>query len=258
MLAILLALSLAADPTFEQIAGSVSEGRQPQAIAKMQKWVDAHPTDPNAGRGLVWMSQLLLSGGDTKQAVVLLERAVRDYPNTEWRSAAQLKLADLAVRSHRYGDALPRYEELAASPLEYYSYLGKIGLDHTRDERARFWLLLALGAGLLGVFVVRLRIGGIWPLPEELYYALPIAIMMGLAAIAQPEGEGRAVVTLAACGVALVWANAAYFRRIPPQRWGYLREGVFALAQAGAMLYCALVANGLWGKFADTLVSGAE
>ena len=258
MLALLLTLSLAAEPSFEQIAGSVREGHQVEAIAQMQSWVDAHPSDPNAGRGLVWISQLWLTEGKPERAVVLLERAVRDYPGTEWESAAQLKLADLAVRSHRYGVALPLYEKLAVSPLEYYAYLGKTGAEHTRDERSRFWLLLALSGGLVMVFAVRLRLGGLWPLPEEVYYAFPIAVMMGLAALAQPEDEARAVGTLAACGVALVWANATYFRRSPPGRWGYLREGLFALVQAAAVLYCAIVANGLWGKFADTLVSGAE
>jgi hypothetical protein len=56
----------------------------------------------------------------------------------------------------------------------------------------------------------------------------------------------------------VLWANGVYLRARPPRAARRLVETALGLAQAAAVLYCAVVLNGVWSKFYETLVMGAE
>jgi hypothetical protein len=256
---LLLALLGAADPGFDAITSRVGKQSHDESCAQMEAWVDAHPTDPNAGRGLIWMAELRLADRRTDLAYALFDRAARDYGDGEWGLHGQKGRADLDVAAHRFAPALETYAKLAARPEPYWQYVGRISVDSARGERLRFYvyaaLLLALGAW------TAFRLGRarkqLWPPPEELTWSAPVLLLMLAAAIAQPPEEARAVVWVALGGAALLWANGAYLRARPPgRRWPL--EALLGLAQAAALLYCAVIANDLWMKFAETLTNGAE
>lgn len=245
------------------LAGGAPALEADAPLEPIQAWVDAHPGDPESGRALVWMAQRELSAGRAGRARLLFERAEREHRGSGWELAASKGLADLALRARRYGEAIARYEGLAASRDDYYRFLGESGAVEARATRSRD--LLAAGLALLVSTLASARLALAWrsrrtlrPVPEEVFYGAPVAGALLLAALAQPAAEGRAVAALALGGLLLLWANASYFRVRPPRGFSLALEGVLSVAQAGALLYCAVVANGLWGRLIVTFAVGPD
>jgi hypothetical protein len=260
-LALLLSLGAAgAGPGFDEILEQVGSEGHDALCAQMQAWVDAHPGDPQAARGLVWMAELRLSDGRADLARPLFTRAAALSPGSEWGHQGAKGLADLDAAAHRYGPALATYDRLAAIPDPYWSYIGRASGASARRERVRWFAFVGLAAALaLGVALRLWRArGALWPPPEEASYALPVVAMMLLAAAAQPPAEARAVSTVAVGALALLYAHGVHLRARPEARGLRVLEGGLGLLEAVALLYCAVVANDLWLKFAETLVSGAE
>jgi hypothetical protein len=262
-LLVLLAAPCAAE-SFDEITRSVGESTRTESCARMEAWIREHPSDPNAGRGLVWMAQLDLGEHAFDDARRHLERAVTEYPDSEWALHGTRGLAALDLEGWRFGSAIARYQTLAARPEPFWNYLGRMGTQDAQGARTRFLAFIAAALGLFGlatarcVLARRRRAGLLRPLPEELTFTLPVFVLMLLAALHQEGAERRGVVTLALGAMALLWANGAYLRASPPRGWAVLREAGLGLLQAGALLYCAIVVNGLWEKFHDTLLMGAE
>jgi hypothetical protein len=189
-------------------------------------------------------------------------RAYRDYPGTEWGLHGLKGLADLDLADHRYGEAIARYDELARSRDPFFRYIGRMAANKARGARLRLGLALACLAGLIGLWAVRLsRLGSwrrLWPPPTEVAYLLPLLLLMAAAASGQPPEEARAVRLLTFGAVVTLWLGGAYLRARPPAGgWRFL-HGLLGVLQAAALLYVAVQGSGLWDKFHDTLVMGAE
>ncbi len=257
-----LFLAAPAETGYEQVVAGVGQRTHDQSCALMDAWVDAHPSDPDAGRGLVWMADLRVLDHRGDLARPLFERAAREYPNTEWARHAEKGIADLDVAAHRYDEAIRLYESLASNPAPLWSYVGRMGAARARDERRRFTIYVVLLAALVGiassrvVLALRTRVS-LWPLPDELLYPLPMFVLMALAAIPQEPDERLGILYLAAGAVVLLWANGLYLSVRPIRGWKRFGEGVLALGQAAALLYCSIVASGIWEKFRDTFSGGA-
>jgi hypothetical protein len=205
------------------------------------------------------MAELRLADHRLDLAYDLFSRAAQDYGDGEWGLHGQKGRADLDLYQHRFGPALATFARLAARPEAYWQYVGRISLEEARHQRTRFWIYVALLAALGAWTLGRLGLARqkLWPPPEELLWSAPVLVLMLLAAFAQPAEEAHAVVTVALGGVVLLWANGAFLRLRPPgRRWPL--EAVLGVAQAAALLYCSVIANDLWMKFAETLTSGAE
>ncbi len=251
-----------ADREFDEIVGTVTEDSRDASCARMQAWVDAHPNHPQIPRGLVWMSKLRHADGRDDLARSLLERTLREYRGTEWELHAIQGLADLDLKSHRYGRAIAGYETLARSPDPLFSYIGRYGALNARGERVRFDVFLGLLAALAALSLHRLWRSGwlrsLWPPPAELLYPLPVPLLMLVGSTALEVPERHTVITLALGGIALLWLNGAYLRARPPKGGGRVVQAALGIFQACALLYCAMIANGLWGKLVDTIAMGAE
>src|SRR4051794_8153374 len=91
---LLVPLSAGADEYEEILAGAAGRSHD-ASCARMLSWVQQHPQDERAPRALLWMGQLRIADHQLEQAQILLERARRDYPNTEWSLHATKALADL-------------------------------------------------------------------------------------------------------------------------------------------------------------------
>jgi hypothetical protein len=253
---------VAADASFDAIVTGTTAANHAESCERMQAWVDAHASDPVAARGLVWMAQLRRSDRRGDLARPLLERVRRDYPTTDWALHAQKGIADLDVEAHHFASAIASYDELAKKPSPFWQYVGTQAAKVTRGERTRFYWLLAVAIAILALAAVRLWRGdlrALWPPPVELVYALPLLVVMLLAATAQEHDESRAVVTVAMGAAVLLWLNGAHFRASRLAQAGIGRRSLAAAlgaAQIAGLVYCALVMNNLWGKLADTVAMG--
>jgi hypothetical protein len=247
--------------SFEEILAA--SGRSHDASCSlMEAWVNAHPLDARAPRGLVWSAQLRLADGKKNLAQSIFLRVRREYPGTEWALHSIKGLADLDLSSRRYGDAIAKYDLLAKSDLPFFQYVGRMAAQQTRGERLRFSGMLSLVVGFLLLWTLRLvwftawRI--LWPPPVEVIYPLPILLLLLAASLGQPVDEARGIRMLALGGLLMLWLNGAYLRARRPAGGWRVVHAALGLGQAGALLYTSVVLSGLFEKFHDTLIMGAD
>jgi len=249
------------EPELNTIVSATTQLNHPEAIAKMQQWVDAHPGDPQAPRGLLWMAQLERSDGQSDRALPLLERVLREGPGTDWALHAQRQIADLDLDRHHYAAAIATYEQLARDPAPFWQYVGKSAAQDARSQRSRFIGLVAALILLVGVAlkrVVRIGLQALWPMPNELAYPLPVLIVVLIASSSLEQAEEQAVITLALGAIVLLWINGAYLKMRPPKGLARLPQALLGLVQAIAIFYCAIQTSGLWEKLVDTWQMGAD
>ena len=221
----------------------------------MERWIAAHPTDANAGRGLIWMAELRLSDNQVDEALQTFERVEREYANTEWGWHGARGRADLEVALHRYSRALETYAQLERLSQPYWQYIGRRARLETEAERRRYYLSLALLLGLVVLGGYRLarakdRLGAV-----ELWGAAPVVLVVTLAGWGLQPGERGAVLSVVWAGFALLWASGAYWQGRAASRGRVALEVLLGLGQAAAVLYVSVVLNGLWGRFFETLVN---
>ena len=256
-----LRAAAALDVEFEAIVASATQQNHAQAQARMLRWIDAHPGDPQSARGLLWIAVLERSDGRGEAARPLLERILRESPDTEWALNATRQLADLDLDIHRYGRAIETYDRLAALPSPFWHYIGKTAGDDARSQRARFYSLIAIVAALLLIAasrIVRMGPRALWPLPNELAYPLPALLVILVAAAAQEPPEARGVVTLSLGAIALLWINGAWLRAYPPRGAARAGQALLGVLQACGLFFCAIISSGLWEKLVDTWQMGAD
>jgi hypothetical protein len=266
MLSLTITSPASAEPAglrFEDITNQVSAHGRARSREWMEAWVRAHPTDANAGRGLVWIAELYVADGRRDAARPYYERAAREYPDTEWGRHGVRGMAELDLAHRHYAAALKGYKRLASTPLPLWSYVGRTGIAEVRGERIRFVLFLIAALALVAFAAIRVWLASragdrIWRLPEECTYPLPIFVLMIAAAFNQPADEAIAVIVLAVGGFLLLWGNGVYRRARPPRGTHRLGEAILALVQTGALFYCVLIVSNVWHKFHDTIVMGAE
>jgi hypothetical protein len=269
-LASALALLVAAAPEldlssarFPDVTGRLAENGRARSRQLAEAWVAAHPIDPDAGRALIWISQLYLADRQPDAAQPYFHRAEREYPGTEWGEYGIRGIADYDLAHHRFAEAIRGYESLQSSPRPELVYLGRMGAAEARGGRVRFIFFAVASILLASVLGSRLwlarRAGArLLRVPNELLYVLPVFAIMIIAALHQEADEGRAVIVLALGAMLLLWANGVYLQARPPKRLQRALEAALALVQAAALMYCTIIVSDIWAKFYDTLVSGPE
>ncbi len=259
----LLAVALAAIPSFDAIVGGVGARPRTESCRQMEQWLQENPTSPEVPRGLLWIARLRAMDGEAERGRPELERVLRDFAGTEWDLRATKELADLDVQERHWTAALAGYQKLADNPQQPWKQIGSLALLQVRPQRERYFLFEGLALALLLFGVARLALAaraGLtpWKPPTEILVGAPVIGMLLLAALAQPPAQAKAVQLLALGGAFLVWANGAL---LSGARWTLPRrilESVLGLAQAAALLYCAVVAAGLWDNLVHTMIVGVE
>lgn len=257
LLAVLAALPARADE-FDEIVSSIRSDNHEEICGRMSAWIERSGGDPRAPRGLLWMAQIRRNDQRDDLARPLYQRVVRDAPGSSWALHARKGLGDVDLAAHQYASAIARYQSLAALPDAHWKYVGSNAAAYARGERVRFQILVALAALLLSSSLLQLaragRAGKLWPPPREVVWSLPVLLGVFVASFAQEPAEAAALRTLAASALALLWAQGAALRA-STRFWVPALAGV---AQTVALLYCALVGNGLWAKLVDTVAMGGE
>jgi len=262
--AVALASATAPSPAdeLEAIASHVGEAGRDATRARLEAFVTAHPGSDDAARALLLVGQLWRKDGRDDLARQAWERLVAASPESPAALDAALGLADLALTARDYDDAERRFAQLTRVGQGRVLYQAQLGLEQTHAEQTRFRLTLAVAAALLALALWRgasaARAKTLWPLPEEVVVAGPVAALLVLASFAQPPAEALAVRLLAFGGLLLVWVNSAAFAARPPRGARRVLEVLLGLAQASGLLFCAIIAGGLWTRFVETLAVGAE
>ena len=258
-LAALLANAVPDERLSDAVAG-VGTRSHDESCRRVEAFLAAHPDTPERARALLWMAELRRVDGDEATARALYAQTLDADPRGPLGLAAVKAVADMDVSAHRYSPALLGYARLAGRPEPYWRFLGTTGVADARSARRRDLAFLVVMVGLLGLLSFRLAAAraALWPPPEECLYLLPVAALSALSSVVLPADERAAVLSVAGGGLALVFVNAVFFRLRPPR--GVFRgvEAVLGVAQGAALLYCAVIACGLWTRFANTLANGAD
>lgn len=260
-LTLAVALSAAPEPTdYDAIMAGVGAAPLTESARRMEAWVEAHGDDPRAPMGLLWSGQLRLRARDEAGATLALRRLVERWPDAPLTPDARLLLADLAVEAHRFDEAFAGYDAVEARGDERLRYLAA---EHRREAHAaqtRFFASWAVALALLVVAGLRLRTAllhrTLWPLPEEFWHMLPVALLFALSTLRQGAQEQQAVLTLAAFGLGLAWLTGAAFRASPPRGARRWLEAALGLAQAAGALFITIESSRLWNRVVDTIAMG--
>jgi hypothetical protein len=261
-LALTLALLAASPDDFDAIVRDVGRVQPLVLASRMEAWAQASPGDARVGQALLWAAQQRLRELDREGARRTLERLVETTPSSPAVPDAQLVLADLEVETHDFTQALARYDLVQTAGDERLRYLAAEHRREALSARVRFvvsWVVGGLLALIAAARLRRARAGRtLWPLPEEAWRALPVALLLAVAAFGQPAQERQAVLTVCALGFALTWVTgAAWTARAPRGNWRFA-EALLAVAQAGGVLFLAIESSRLWSRVVDTFAQGAQ
>ncbi len=257
---VLLVMLAANDARFEDIASQVGAVTHRQSCEQLEAFVAAHANDPDADRALLLEAQLKRADADDEPAIQLLDRILSHGASSSWWRDAALERAQLDIGAWRFSAAISAYEALAHDTDGRWRYQAQMGAAEALAARARLFLAVAILVALLAVLTWRLVLARrvLWPVTEEVTYALPIAALLGFSALCQPSSEARAVLTLVVGGLLLLLANSAFWRLRRPQGAMRFIEPAFGACQAVGLLYCAIVSNNLWHRLVETFATGAE
>lgn len=243
----------------EAIAAQVGTAGAEATRARLAAFAAAHPGSDEGARALLLVGQLWRKDGRDDLAGQAYQRVVTEAPASPSALDAELGLGDLALTARDWAEAARRFERVARVGEGRFLYQARLGLELASAERLRYRLFLGVAAALVALSLWRgARARTLWPPPEEVLAALPVAGLLLLASLSQPDAEARAVRVLALGGLALLWANAAAFAARPPRGARRLLEVALGLGQAAGLLFCAIIAGGLWTRFVETLSVGAE
>lgn len=224
--------------------------------ARMQAWVEAHPREPDAGRGLIWMAHLQLIDGQREAARQSYARAASGFAGSEWGLRGEEGLATLEAGEHDFSASLARWRQLAALPDPYWQEVAGLALRQVEGDQRRWWGAQVVAAALL--LLVGLSLRGQRTVPEEAWHGLPGALLVFVGGLTRRGGERQALVVLALGGLLLLAASGARLARARLDRRRRALEVLLGLGSTLGLLYVAVVTSDLWSRFAETLQEGAE
>ncbi len=228
-----------------------------QTIDALTRLIGQYPDAPSTAHATLWLGTLLLEDGQFQAGLARLHEVETRWPKSEWATRAFIA----------EGDALVDDGDLDAAERAFANLTGDSRADAMvrvgRARRARHtewaaWGVLALGAGLaLVVGRGRLR-----P-PIEVWYLLPIAILLSAAALASQDAPiGRAVAIVAGGGLGVAWLSGAALDAARLRGRVTLAlalvHAALAAAAVAAVCYIAVNREHLVDTVVETLRFGAE
>jgi hypothetical protein len=230
-----------------------------ETVRLVEGWIGAHPGDPEVARAMTWEGHLQLQIPDVPAARRAYGRAIA--MGGIWSFRAYAALGDLEMLERNYAGAISAYEGASASPENAWASYGQEGIVAARVAQREAWTAvgaagaLSLQTILCGLAAWRRRgWSAFWPLPWEIKFYLPFAIVMSLAASSILPTKRATIRMVCWGGLAVISGHAVYFRATPPTRWNRAVGSFLAILSAVALVYAALVANGLLG----TIGAGGE
>jgi hypothetical protein len=254
-----LCLVTAAPDGFQEIVDAVGDVSHDVSCATMERWIAGHEDSDEVPHALLWMARLRLLDGRDDLARPLIERAQAQAGDGRWRYPVLKELASIDAGARRYGVALDELDLLAASDDDYWRSIAATARVEVRAARAAWWamtLLLGVLAAACGARLIAARGRGakVWPPPFEVIAALPVTLVLAVAASRHAGAEGRALFEVLLGGLVLLWVTGVALQERGLSRTRRMLEMLFAGVELAGLFFCVLVANGLLSKAVDTLI----
>lgn len=252
---------------YQDILRSYATRPRADSVARMERLIAAHPDFAHADRARLWLAESALQADDPAAAERHYREVEEHAPSTATAHEATLGRAAALLAQGRPLAARDLYQALLRAPESTTRAAAGRGLDTAEQQllrQAGFIAALLYLLGYLGAQLWTAR-GGLWPLPLELKFYLPVAGLFLLAALSARDSVLPAL-ALIACGGALVtWLAGAAGRRALSQgtnrtstvRGAALRLVAMALAIL-ALAYAALHATHLVDFLIETLRYGPD
>jgi outer membrane protein assembly factor BamD (BamD/ComL family) len=258
---------------YQSILTRYGRGERLPAIADMESLVRTHPEFPLAGDAMLWIGVGYRQDGRLDEAIEWLDRARRSAgdPDLAWRAGKAH--GDALLSRGDYGEAAERYRALdRSSPAR--AQMVQAALERLGRERGRArltvlaWMVVTAFVGAL-VIALR-RVAGSWPAvaralvrpPTELIFLLPVAVLWVVIAAFSNTLVARAVLVIAAGGVAVTWLSGAVMTETArADRLSGRRIAVHAAAAAiavAALCYVAVEQERLIDLIGETIRFGPE
>jgi tetratricopeptide (TPR) repeat protein len=261
-LALLVALAFAPAPTalgdaeprsdaqLQAIEDGFGSRTRAETIRLLESWLDAHPHDPDLARAATWAGHLHRQVEEASAARRAYERAIAT--GGVWSFRAYAALGDLELDERRYTAAIAAYEGASSSPEAYWAGYGRAARVRAEGARRQAFTATGLAAALTLQTVLfalaawrRRGRAAFWPLPWEIKFYLPFAVVMSLAASSIQPAKRGAIRTVCWAGLAVVAGFAAYSRASTPTRAKRIVGALLVAASAAALVYASLFAFGL-------------
>lgn len=258
--ALVLLLSGATGESLEDVEREAVQLGGERGIDLVERWISGHPRNEALGAARLWQAQQLVALRRYDAAQEKLGLALELAHDEDLRWDVRLTMADLLSQRGAHAAAHEAYANLHAPAGSRWEFQASLRARHLEEEGARaswaWWLGTALV--LLTTWRTWSARRKLWPPPLEVSWALPVLGVLAAAGLSRPEGEREAVEFTLLGGLVLLWCQGARLAGRPLTRWGRATEVVVALVSVAGLLYCSVVAAGLWARVMDTLVAGAE
>jgi hypothetical protein len=246
-------------PSLQAIEDGLGRRTRLETIHLIEAWVDAHPGDPDVPKAVTWAGHLLLQIKDVPAARRTYGRAIA--MGGIWSFRASAALGDMEMLERHYTAAIAAYEAASSSPEEGWASYGREGAATARVARREaytatgFAAALSLQTAFLAIAAWRRRgWAAFWPLPWELKFYLPFAVLMSLATASILPSKRGTIRTVCWGGLGVIGGYAVYFRTATITPGKRIIGSLLAIASAAALIYASLVAFGLLG----TIGAGGE
>jgi hypothetical protein len=240
------------EPSLQAIEEGFGARSHAETVRLLTSWLDTHPSDPEAPRAATWAGHLLRQDDDFPAARRAYGRAIG--MGGSWSFRAYAALGDLELEDRRYGAAIAAYEGASASPEAYWAGYGRESLERARGARREAFAAggcaaaIAFETALFGMVAWRRKgRAAFWPLPWEIKFYLPFAIVMTLASWSVQPAKRAAIRGVCWGGLWVVAGFAVHARATTLTPSKRLFGSLLAMASAAALVYASLVAFGLAG-----------
>jgi tetratricopeptide (TPR) repeat protein len=247
-------------------------GLQPDAAVLAEADALAHEAWPGAGEVALWRAEALRRTGRLAPAAAAYDDVLARFPGTAWAARAAEGAAAVAIRRHRWDDAEARIARLPSAAGDDRAVRdGLVAELATERTRVRWYLaawiglvvaVLLLAASLAQAAGSLRAVGRALRPPVEVAYAAPVVGILLIAAATSHAEIGPAIALISGGGLVIAWLSgaglAAARRRGTLERWRIAAHVAVTLLGVAALVYVAIMRNGLLEMIVETVRFGPD
>lgn len=261
--------------SFQQILRDTTSGSR-ERYARLGALLSQEPSFALADQVLFLLADTALRSGQPSLAMGHFEELYRRFPLSQWAAQGHRLHAETLLQSRKLAEARLHYQALEGFSGALWPLLSREGLLACQRAARRLYFAIAAW-GFLGGFGLLLLVRGrrhLWPPPFEIFYYVPVAGFLTLAAWILQRGQGGPLFLpigqFGLAGALLSWLAAAaaeesspfpHFRKNlrAPRQLAPLLAGLLGRALAvAALCYLIVYHHGLIEILVETLKNGPE
>ncbi len=260
---------------FSAIQQQFAEDDQAASLTALERLLQQNPRWSGAPRALMWLAQLHRRAGRHRAALDRYREIITRWDT--WQPSDDEPLfhayrgaGDMSARLDQYQDAARYYREMPVTnrPARVHSRDDALADLATLELRARLYQLCFAALALItALLLASLRHAAgsraaaaraLWPCPTEVWFMLPIALVLTAAALTTHASIGPAVAIVCGGGLAITWLGGAGLRAAPVSPLRALAHAAAAIVAVAALAYIALHRNHLLDMLAETVRFGPD